>query len=208
MRYRLVRLIVLIMAPYWYLKMYIASIETCPSDYFLQLLSERKGRCTQVILFVMVLSIAARSFDAVMALSATRSIKSPIPLWALSARDIRLLFEAPLWLGSTSEFDTIREEVLRRSDSSSRVRSVLSFYGSLARNETELTDALRHRLVLPGLYWDRAAAKTFSEGRVHESVDALYQALRFIPEGDPRRAEFVARYFQAGAILNAKTGTP
>lgn len=204
MRYRLVRLFALIVMPYWHLRMYLAGTEAGPSDYFLQLLSERKGQYTQAILFVTVLSIAARSFDAVMALSATRSLKSPIPLWALSAKDIRLLLEAPLWLGSTSEFDTVREEVLRRSDSSSRVRSVLSFYDSLARNETELTDATRHRLVLPGLFWDRVAAKTFSEGRVRESVDALYQALRFVPEGDPRRAEFVARYFQAGAILNGR----
>lgn len=204
MRYRLLRFAALIVVPYWYLKMHLAGMEVCPSDYFLRRLSERRGRYTQAILFVTVLSIAARSFDAVMALSAIRSLKCPVPLWALSAKDIRLLLEAPLWLGSTSEFDATREDVLRRSDSSSRVRSVLSFYDSLARNETELTDAIRHQLVLPGLFWDRVAAKSFSDGRILESADALHQALRFVPGGDPRRTELVARFLQAEAILHGR----
>jgi hypothetical protein len=207
MRYRLLRFSALIAAPYFYFRKYLAGNQMRPSDYFLGLLSKKSGRRTQAILFVIVLSIAARSFDAVMALTATKSLKSPIPLWALSIRDIRLLLEAPLWLESASQFDVVREEVLRQSDSLSRVRSILSFYESFARNEAEVTDAIRSQLVLPGLFWDRVAVNSFSDGKVRESADALHQALRFVPEGDPRRAGLVARFFQTEAILHGKHGS-
>jgi hypothetical protein len=206
MRYRLLRAAVLAVVPYWYLKMYLEGIEVCPSDYFLRLLSERKGRYAQAMLFVTVLSIAARSFDATMALSAVSRLKSPLPLWATSHKDIKLLLEASLWLGSTREFNTIREEMLGQSGSSSRVRSILSFYDSFMRNETEATDAKRGQFVLPALFWGKVAAKTFSEGRARESADALHEALRFIPEGDPKRAEFVAWFNQADTILHKTAG--
>lgn len=204
MRYRLVRFAALMVVPYFYLRIYLAGTKMRPSDYFLELISERKGRYAQAILFVILLSMAARSFDAAMAVKAIKSLYSPIPLWALSVRDIRLLFEAPLWLESESEFDMVREGVLRQSDSSGRVRSILSFYESFARKEMELTDAVRGQMVLPGLFWDRVATKSTSDGRVRDAVDALHQSLRFVPENDPRRAELVARFFQAEAILNAR----
>lgn len=62
MRYGLVRFAALIVAPYWYLKMYLSGAKVRPSDYFLRLLTEKRGRFTRAILFVIVLSIAARSF--------------------------------------------------------------------------------------------------------------------------------------------------
>lgn len=204
MRYRLVRFVVLVVAPYWYLRMYLAGTKVRPSDYFLQLLTKKKGRCTQAILFVIVLSIAARSFDAVMTLRATKSLRSPFFLWVLSVRDIRLMLEASLWLGAAGDFDVLRQEVLRQAGSSSKVRSLLSFYESLSRNEIDLIDTIRAQLVLPALFWDRVAAKSFSDGQVRESADALHQALRFVPEGDPRRKELVARFLQAEAILHGR----
>lgn len=139
-----------------------------------------------------------------MTLRATRSLGPSLFLWALSDRDIRLVLEAPLWLGAASEFDVLRQEMLRQSGSSSRVRRLLSFYESFARNETDPDDAVRGRFVLPALFFDKLAVKSLSDGRVRESADALHQALRFVPEEDPRRKELVARFLQAEAILHGR----
>lgn len=204
MRYRLVRFAVLIVAPYWYLKMYLSGAKMRPSDYFLRLLAEKNGRYTRAVLFVIVLSIAARSFDAVMTLRAIKSLGPSFFLWALSVRDIRLVLEAPLWLGAAGEFDVLRKEILCQSGSSIRVRSLLSFYESFARDEADLDDAVRDRLVLPALFWDKVASRSFLDDRFRESADALHQALRFVPEADPRRKELVARFLQAEAILHGR----
>lgn len=201
MLYRLVRFAVLIVAPYWYLKMYLAGIKVRPSDYFLQQLSEQESRYKQTILLIIVLSLAAINYDAAMAISAIRSIKPPIPLWALSAKNIRLLFEAPLWLGALGEFDLVKQEVINQSSSSSRVRSILSFYDAFARDQAELTDHVRSQMILPALFLDKMAAKACSEGRLRDSADAIRDALRFVPEGDPRREELVARFLQVDAAI-------
>lgn len=132
-----------------------------PSDYLLRLLAEKNGRCTRAVLFVIVLSIAARSFDAVMTLRAIKSLGPSFFLWALSVRDSRLVLEAPLWLGAAGEFDVLRKEILRQSGSSIRVRSLLSVYESFACDEADLDDAVRDRLVLPALFWDKVASRSF-----------------------------------------------
>jgi hypothetical protein len=201
MCYRLVRFTVVMALPYLYLKMYLVGTEARPSDYFLKLLSETSGRRTQAVLFVILLSLAAMNFDAVIALNAIRSLKSPIPLWALSARDMKLILEAPLWLRSWGEFGAVRKEMLHQSETSNRVRSALSFYDSFANDEIGMTNNASEKFVLPGLYWDRLATIAFSEGQVRESLDALHQALQFVPESDPRREELVARYHQTSIIL-------
>lgn len=212
MRYRLIRFAALLAAPWWYLRMRLEGSKAPPSDYFLHLLMERQGPCRQAIVFIFLLSIASRSFDAEMALKALRVLKNhgvPIPLWALSARDIGVLLEAPLWLGSTHEFEAVADDILHGSKPSSRVRLVLDFYQRFARSNRAMTDEMmvdgvKVKAVLPALFLERVAAKGLSDGRPQDALDALYEALRFVPENDPRRAELVERFRRIQADLRER----
>jgi hypothetical protein len=171
-----------------------------PHDYFLRALAKKQNGVTEAALFFALLSIAARSSDAVLAVRAVHALKPPYPIWAMSPKEIRLLIEASLWLGEEQGAKTTINEFLESEKMMLHISKLLVEYQSYNQNWDALGKANIDVFVLPAFYWERLAYKLDIEGRLKESIYALHQALHFLPESDPRRHELVARFLtkQAG----------
>jgi hypothetical protein len=184
--------------PFWYIRIGLARVE--PVDFFVRRFERNAHGVAGRINLIAVLGIAVRSFDAASALRVARCLESPFPLWALAPRHVRLLLEAPLWLGETEEFHRILAELLRNADTPPEIHGMTLDYMAIARGDVDATERLKDELVLPALYWDRHAERLHARGRIHDERDALYQALRFVPDGDPRRSGLYARWIESNAV--------
>jgi hypothetical protein len=192
--FRLVRVACLFIVPYYYIRMWLSPQEIRPRDYFLHALGKKHNYVTKAALLIALLSIAARSYDAVLAVKAIQILKLPYPTWTMSTREIRLLIEASLWLGDEQEAKTITNEFLRSEKMALHISKLLAEYQSYIQNWENLGKANIDVFVLPALYWEKLAYKLDIEGRLKESINALHQALHFVPESDPRRHQLVARF--------------
>lgn len=199
--YRLMLIAAIVLLPFWYLRIRLTGDD--PGDYFLRRLTTGKNRFTRPIFRFLVLSQAARNYDAPMALQALRSLESPPPCWALSKRHIKLLLEAPLWLGELRDFQAIRLALSQWPGASPEFHELLANYDAVARCDTGATGTLLAGLALPALHWERLATELHMQGRIEESGHALYQALCFLPEVDPRRNELIARLLQVNVADEA-----
>jgi hypothetical protein len=194
LNYRLMRVACLFIVPYCYVGIWLSPQEMRPRDYFLDALAKKRNYVTKVALFFTLLSIAARSCDAVLAVKAVQTLKPPYPIWAMSPKEIRLLIEASLWLGEEQEAKTTINEFLKSENMALHISKLLAEYQSYIQNWDTLGKANVDVFVLPALYWEKLSLKLDIEGRLQESIDALHKALRFVPESDPRRHELVARF--------------
>jgi hypothetical protein len=192
--FRLVRVACLFIVPYCYIRIWLSPQKLRPRDYFLGALAKKHNIVTKAALLFSLFSIAARSYDAVLAVRAVQTLKSPYPIWAMSPKEVRLLIEASLWLGEEHEAKTTINEFFKSEKMMLHISKLLSEYQSYSLNWDTLGKANADTFVLPAFYWEKLSYKLDIEGRSEESKNALHKALHFIPESDPRRHEIVARF--------------
>jgi hypothetical protein len=192
--FRLIRVACLFIVPYCYIRIWLSPQKLRPSDHILCALAKKHNVVTKAALLFALLSIAARSYDAVLAVKAIQTLKFPFPVWAMSTREIRLLIEASLWLCEEHEAKTTINEFFKREKMMLHISKLLTEYQSYGLNWDALGKANINTFVLPAFYWEKLSYKLDIEGRSEESIDALHKALHFIPESDPRRHEIVARF--------------
>jgi hypothetical protein len=201
--FRLVRFASLFIAPYYYIRIWLSPQKIRPREYFLNALAKERNGVTKAVHLILLLSIAARSYDAELAVRSIQTIKPPYPIWALSTREIRLLIEASLWFGEEQVESTIKEFLLSNKNMVT-IPKLLAEYQSYILNWGNLAKADIDMFVLPAFYWEKLAYKLEIEGRPQESINALHKALHFVPESDPRRHEIVARFLAKQATASTR----
>jgi len=174
-----------------------------PKEYFLRALENGNG-VTRPFVLLALLSISARSFDAPLALQALKLVRHPFPIWAFSERDIRLLLEASIWLGGETQFRETENALLTSASKPASLLAISATYQPLLSGDIARVDSAPTSMVLPAVRWERVSFVREAEGRVKESRDALYEALRFIPDTDARRDELVARLLRLDSTMGSE----
>jgi hypothetical protein len=199
--FKATRVACLVLAPYWYFRISISPDKPRPRDYFLAALRNSRNRIFEPFLFIAVLSIAARSFDAVLALDALKAIEARCAGWALSQRELQLLVEAELWLRKERNSADPIDELVESFSLDSRISDIESAYKAFKASLVSGECIEEPHWILPALKWEWIASKLEADGSIRASRDAVYQALRFVPDTDPRRSDLVARFIRLDSVV-------
>jgi hypothetical protein len=174
-----------------------------PADYFLSALKRNESYLTRPLHFLSILRIARINFDAHLAMRSLELLNKKIPGWVVSDQDVRLLLESSLWLGRERDLEHTLAALGPDVERSDRFLKLLAEYRVLDEFGTRGSRLTPTQMQLPALFLDNAASDSESEGNVLEARNSAYEALRFVPETDPRRKDIVAKLLRLEAQVRS-----